>query len=310
MKTVKQWDAILVGDLFIDLVLTGFSSLPGLGEEGFASACDRETGGGAANTACGLSRLGLRTSLLSIAGTDEITWCRQRFAERGVDTSLLITDPASATGITVAVSTPSDRIFYTYYGPNARLPQILKQSETWQLLTAARHVHIAMPLDPVLLAALADWLHGHGVSTSIDVGWQEDWLSSAASPQALALVDWFLPNEHEAERMTGQSDPRRMLDWFRRHGVQGVALKLGAQGSTSPALGEFRVVPSIAVTPIDTTGAGDCFNAGFLYGILNDLTVEESLRLGNLCGAFSTEASGGIKGFPTWDVLRSQLAGQ
>ena len=217
---MKQWDAILVGDLFVDLVMTGFPSLPGLGEEGFASACGRETGGGAANTACGLSTLGLRTALLAIVGADEVEWCRQRFAARGVDTSFIMTDPAITTGITVAVSTPQDRIFYSYYGPNAKLPETLEQPGTWERLAAARHIHFAMPVDPKLLKELADWLRTQGTSTSIDVGWQEAWLANAVSRSALKHVDWFLPNEREAERMTGEPDAKRMLAWFAAHGVK------------------------------------------------------------------------------------------
>jgi len=287
--------------------MTGFPSLPGLGEEGFASACGRETGGGAANTACGLSSLGLRAALLAIAGADEMAWFQQRFGARGVDASLMMTDPELATAITVAVSTPQDRIFYTYYGPNARLPATLAARHTWELLAQARHVHFAMPLDPQLLADLGDWLRARETSTSIDVGWQETWLADPISRPALAHVDWFLPNEHEAERMSGETEPKLMIDWFRRQGARGVALKLGREGSTAMRLDEFRVVSSIPVSPVDTTGAGDCFNAGFLYGVLKGMPIDGCLRLGNLCGAFSTQAPGGIAGFPSWDRLREFL---
>ncbi len=304
MSATKHWDAILAGDLFVDLVMTGFSSLPGLGEEGFASSCDRETGGGAANTACGLSKLGLRTAMLAIAGADEIAWCRQRFNARGVDTSLVVTHPSEATAITVAISTPQDRIFYTYYGPNAELPVLLAKTETWKLLAQARHVHFAMPVEPQLLAELGDWLRAQGVSTSIDAGWQEAWLSDVKSGRALAHIDWFLPNEREAQRMTGESDVKQVIEWFRRQGARGVALKLGQRGSTANGL---EIVPSIPVTPVDTTGAGDCFNAGFLYGVLNEMPVADCLRLGNVCGAYSTGTPGGIAGFPSWDLLRNEL---
>lgn len=304
MNEPKRWDAILAGDLFIDLVMTGFSSLPGFGEEGFAQACGRETGGGAANTACGLAKLGLRTALLAIAGADEIDWFRERFAERNVDTSLLRADPELATAITVAVSTPLDRIFYTYNGPNAKLHDTLAEPETWELLAEARHVHFAFPLAPELLATVADWLRERGTTTSIDVGWREDWLDSTSVAAALGHVDWFLPNEREANRMTRETNPTAMLGWFQRQGARGVALKLGPEGSTSTG----ALVPSIPVNPMDTTGAGDCFNAGFLYGLLTGLPVEICLRLGNVCGALSTEAAGGIAGFPS--LARLQAVGE
>jgi sugar/nucleoside kinase (ribokinase family) len=304
---MKRWDAIVVGDLFIDLVMTGFDALPGLGEEGFASACGRETGGGVANTSCGLAALGLRSALFAIAGADEISWFRQRFAARGVNTSMLSVHPTDATAITVAVSTPRDRIFYTYYGANALLPELLARPETRESFAAARHVHFAYPVPPLLLADLAQWLHERGTSTSIDVGWQQAWLTDARSLEALSHVDWFLPNEKEAERMTGESEPERMLEWFREQCTARVALKLGPEGSAATTESGFQVVPSIAVTPVDTTGAGDCFDAGFLYGLLSGMTIDQCLRCGNICGALSTEAAGGITGFPTLERLRGLL---
>ncbi len=303
----KQWDVIVAGDLFIDLVMTGFSKLPGMGEEGFASAMERETGGGVATTSCGLSALGLRAGVFGVVGADEIDWFRTRFSQRGVDTSMLMAHPAEPTAITVAVSTPRDRIFYTYYGANALLPELLGRSETRERFMGARHVHFAYPVEPRLLAELAQWLRARGTTTSIDVGWQEAWLADPATIPALAHLDWFLPNEREAEGVTGESEPERMLAWFRERGVRGVALKLGPQGSAVSVEGEFRAVKSIAVTPLDTTGAGDCFDAGFLYGVLRGLPIEKSLRCGNICGALSTEAAGGIAGFPSLERLRALI---
>jgi len=304
MSGDKQWDAIVAGDLFIDLIMTGFPSLPRLGEEGFAATCERETGGGVANTSCGLARLGLRTALLAIAGADEIEWFGKRFAARGVDTSMLIAHPTVPSAITVAVSTPQDRVFYTYYGPNSELPELLGRSATWERLAGARHVHFAFPVAPRLLADLAQWLRQGGTTTSIDVGWQEGWLADPASMAALAHVDWFLPNDHEAERLTGESKPDRMLAWFRQRGVPGVVVKLGPRGSAVSIQGECVAAPSIPVTPVDTTGAGDCFNAGFLYGVLRGMPLDECLRFGNVCGALSTQAAGGIAGFPTPEQVR------
>lgn len=303
----KQWDAIVVGDLFIDLILTGFPALPGLGEEGFAEACRRETGGGVANTSCGLAKLGMRAALLAIAGAEEMEWFRARFAAHGVDTSMLAAHPTQPTAITVAVSTPRDRIFYTYYGPNAELPDRLAAPETRERLAAARHVHFAFPVPPRLLAGLGQWLRERGTTTSIDVGWQEAWLADPASMDALKQVDWFLPNDHEAERLTGETAPAAMLAWLRDRGIRGAVIKLGPRGSAVFADGECRIVSSISVTPVDTTGAGDCFNAGFLYGVLRGLPILECLRMANICGALSTLAAGGIAGFPPLEQLQEVL---
>lgn len=308
MSQMKQWDVAAVGDLCIDLVMTGFRSLPELGEEGFAESCGRETGGGSANTSCALAKLGLRPALFGVVGADEMEWFRHRFAARGVDAGMVTAATAFSSAITVAVSTPVDRIFYSYYGPNVLLPELLKRPETLDRLSAARHVHFAMPVAAALLTDLAKSLRARGTTTSIDVGWQEKWLDDARSREALAHVDWFLPNEREAERMTGESKPERMLEWFREQCGCGVAIKLGPEGSAALVEHRFTIVPSICVKPVDTTGAGDCFDAGFFYGLLNGMPIEQCLRIGNICGALSTEAVGGIAGSPTLEQVRDYFA--
>jgi len=299
------WDVIVAGDLFIDLVMTGFATLPGLGEEGFASACRRETGGGAANTSCGLARLGLKTAVFGVAGADEIGWFRRCLSARGVDDAMLVEHASEPTAITVAISTQLDRIFYTFYGANVAFPELIAGHETWRQFARARHIHFAYPVEPKLLAAMAQWLRAHGIGTSIDVGWQQPWLDNPDTLGALAHVDWFFPNEHEAQHMTGESEPARMLAWYRRHGVRGVVLKLGPQGSATLIGDHFLSVPSVRVIPLDTTGAGDCFNAGFLYGVLTGLPLDRRLRYGNICGALSTETAGGIAGFPSLERVQA-----
>lgn len=304
MSGAKRRDVISAGDAFIDLVMTGFPSLPKLGEEGFATSCTRETGGGAAHTSSGLAKLGMKSALYCVAGAEEIDWFRHKFSTRGVDTSLVVAHPDQPTAITVAVSTPEDRIFYTYYGANVLFAELLRQPSTWELFTSARHVHFAYPVEAQLLTEMAEWLHTRGTTVSFDLGWHENWLADPASITAIAALDWFLPNDREAERMSGEADPARMVEWFRDHGAQGVVVKLGPKGSIAFRHGEVCSAPSIAVNPIDTTGAGDCFNAGFLYATLSGMTLEDSLKYGNICGALSTQASGGIAGFPTLDRIR------
>ena len=134
----KTLEAVVAGDLFIDLVMTGFRTLPGLGEEGFAQRCDRSPGGGAAHTSSGLARLGLRSAVFGVVGSDSASWMREQFAAQLVDTSMLVEHCGETTAITVAVSTPQDRIFYTHYGANAVFPELLRRPETWERLARER----------------------------------------------------------------------------------------------------------------------------------------------------------------------------
>src|SRR6266550_7090435 len=109
MPDRKIWDVVVVGDLFIDEVLSDFNSLPKLGEEAFARKFRREIGGGAANTACGLAKLGWRVAALGVVGKEDGYWVVRRLIEAGVETAFLENHPDESTGLPVSVSTREDR---------------------------------------------------------------------------------------------------------------------------------------------------------------------------------------------------------
>ena len=294
----KEFDCITVGDLFIDIVMSGFPALPRLGEEAIAQPMRPEVRGGAAITACGLARLGARTSILALVGQSDGAWAVERLQSGGVRTDLTRFHLSEPTGLTVAVSTREDRAFFTYTGANQFLNELLRDPQTPLQLARARHVHFAMPIAPALLRQLAGRLHEAGTTISLDVGWQPGWLEDERSLDALREVDLFFPNEREAERMTGQSSPEGMLQSLAAAGASCVALKLGPRGSMLLCGDEILECPPHPVDALDSTGAGDCFDAGFLHGWLQDASPEECLRLGNLCGALSTRALGGVTAFP------------
>ncbi len=115
----------------------------------------------------------------------------------------------------------------------------------------------------------------------------------------LQHVDIFFPNLPEAQKLTGEENPTAILEYFRAAGVERVALKLGSEGSAfSIARAQLCSRKPPNVKPVDTTGAGDCFDAGFLQAWLAGKSPEICLLQGNICGAFSTLAYGGIAGFP------------
>ncbi|MGA1368890.1 MAG: carbohydrate kinase family protein [Blastocatellia bacterium] len=295
----KRWEVLTVGDVFVDLVLSGFVRWPAPGEEVQAQSLLREVGGGAAITACGLGRLGVTTGLFAAVGSDG-DWLRHRIAEHGVDQTGLQAIDEETTALTVAVSTREDRSFFTYTGANRWLPKLLASGALERrLLQEADHVHFALPIDPGLLRELAAELHACGTTLSLDVGWVEEWLRDPASLAVLSTVDLFLPNEREGEAMTGEVDPAAMLARFAEAGARMVVLKRGAQGAMVRTDGEIVIALPPPVTPVDTTGAGDCFDAGFLAAWRRRLSLKTCLEVGNLCGALSTTAPGGLAGFPT-----------
>ena len=295
----KTWDVVVVGDFFIDIVMSGFSEFPRPGQEAFAKQLRQEIGGGAAITSCALARLNLDVASLGAVGIEDSQWLLKRLTAAGVDASAVQQHPREPTGVTVSVSTPQDRAFYTYYGANEYLPTLLKDRPALDLMAAARHVHLAFAPDPVLCADFVAELQQHHCRVSIDVGWHESWLRDRRNLEVLRKADLFFPNEHEAEAMTGEREPQAMLDAFDKRGLRKVALKLGANGAMLAWEGQrYRCAP-YPVTPLDTTGAGDCFNAGFLYAWLEGEPPECCLQIAAVCGALSTRALGGVAAFPS-----------
>jgi sugar/nucleoside kinase (ribokinase family) len=294
---VKALDAIVAGELYTDLILSGFDFWPQPGQEAFAKEFHREVGGGAANTACGLAKLGSRAAVLGVVGHDG-DWLLRQLERNAVDTSYISRDPAEPTAFTVAVSTPEDRSFLTYPGANRGFPAAIAEAAAAGRLAQAAHVHLAFPPELAAAGELLTAIRASGCTVSLDVGWHERWMRDARVREMLPLLDLFFPNEAEARCITGETDPEMILRWFSAAGLRRVALKLGALGAALLWDGETWFDSPPHVAPIDTTGAGDCFNGGFLHSWLKGDSPEVCLRAANICGALSTEAYGGVAGLP------------
>jgi sugar/nucleoside kinase (ribokinase family) len=303
VKIQKEWDVITAGDVFVDIVLGGFPAWPRPGEEVFAERLHREAGGGAAITACGLAKLGERVAVLAAVSDRDGAWLINRLSDCGVDSHLIHRSSGGETGLTVSISTVEDRALFTYTGVNKELTELLVDPQVWRNLASARHVHLACPVEPDLLVNLAAFLHAEGCRVSIDVGWQTAWLKSQHSLNALREIDFFFPNEREGQLMTGEDEPELILQALNEAGLRGVALKLGERGSMLLYRNEIIRCAPYLVKTVETTGAGDSFNAGFIFAWLKGETPMRCLQTGNVCGALSTRGPGGIANFPTRDEL-------
>ena len=279
-------DFAVAGEIYIDIVMSGFPEWPKPGEEHFATQFRREVGGGAPITAAGLAKLGRGVTLECTVGREDGGWVIQRLKSLGVDTSAIRFDENEPTAATVAVSSPSDRAFFTYRGAN-RNPEGPP--------VAARHTHLAIGLSTHLCDRVG-LLQSKGQTVSADIGWNT---ATSDVLSQLKGVDFFFPNEAEGERITGEREPEAMLHAFARAGFRSVALKLGENGSALLWNGSIYRAPAPKVSPVETTGAGDAFNAGFLHSWMNGGDPVDWLKAGNFCGAMSTRALGGMAGLAT-----------
>jgi sugar/nucleoside kinase (ribokinase family) len=297
-------DVLSAGEIYVDLVMGGFEFYPRRGHEAFARDFGREAGGGAAITACGVARLGTRTGLFAIAGADYHAWIAARLSEFGVEAGALALDPVEPTGFTVAVTSPEDRTFFTYLGANRKFAAAIDAAP----FDGVRHVHLAWAPPWDIAPELIERIHRAGATVSLDCGCHPQWLRDPRALDVLRTVDLFFPNETEASWLIGETDPAAILRRCAEAGLPGVALKLGSEGARLLLKGAIYEAAAHRASPVDTTGAGDCFDAGFLHAWLREESPERCLAVANICGALSTEAYGGIAGFPSRDRLLQELS--
>jgi sugar/nucleoside kinase (ribokinase family) len=293
---MKRRNVAVVGEIYMDHIFMGFQSWPKPGEEVFTQQYAQEVGGGGAITACALARLGRSVSLIGVVGSEDRPWLERRFANFGVSLDVLHSGNGR-TGVTVSVSTTEDRSFFTYIGENTHLTKHLMSQSVIDTLVQSGHVHFALPLPASTAGQILPLLRSAGCTVSLDVGHHVGWLRDPANRRICAAVDHLLPNKYEAELLCG-TNAKSYLDFTQRNGWRSGVVKLGARGAAMRQEAHTWRVASPSVKVVDTTGAGDAFNAGFIDGLLDEATGEECLRRGCVCGSMSTRVAGALGGLP------------
>ena len=300
MSSDKLFDVVVVGELNADLILQG-DVTPEFGQvEKIVDDATLTIGSSSAIFACGVARLGLRVAFIGKIGDDEFGRFMQHELEtRGVDISGVVVDDRVKTGLGVILSRGNDRAILTHLGSIAAL----RYEEIDQtLLFRARHLHLGsyFLLHNLLpdIPTLFETAQAHGLTTSLDTNYDpaEKWNSGLAA--VLCHTNVFLPNQTELCAIAGLGDTEAALDRLVQRGPT-VAVKLGSQGAIARRGDEVARVDSLPVTVVDTTGAGDSFDAGFIYGYLAGWDLSRSLQLACVCGALSTRAAGGTAAQPT-----------
>jgi sugar/nucleoside kinase (ribokinase family) len=148
------------------------------------------------------------------------------------------------------------------------------------------------------LAAFAHLAHDRGMRVIVDCGWDEPWLTSRQIRTLMPLADIVFANEPEACAIAGVGEPVLALRLLGEI-VPFVVVKRGASGASAIVGGREYHAPTETVDVVDATGAGDCFNAGFLYGLIQNRPIADCLRFGNVCGGMAVGVPGGYAGAPT-----------
>lgn len=290
---------LTAGEAFEDLVFVGLERLPAPGEEIKTDRFHATIGGGAVITAIGAARLGVATAIAS--GLSDAAVTRLRREKVRVHNLRRAGEPHA---ISAALSTGAERSFVTFNGVNTVLEP--------RLMTAlarphATHVHLALcPTDLARWTRLVKRLRKDGVTVSWDFGWNESLADRDELAALMDALDFVFLNELEAPlyaRVDALDDAYPVL----RARQAAVIVKLGALGSRW-LRGEGDVVmPAPRVDAVDTTGAGDAFNAGFLAAWLRGGHPAHCLATGNAVGAASTRAAGGLDALPLATKLPALL---
>jgi len=301
---------LAIGDLNVDIIVSGMKEFPRMGREIRCEDVRTVLGGSASIFACRLGQLGAQVDILGVVGDDQYgRIVLETLRANGVGVDHVIIRGDIRTGVTISLTYPEDKALITFMGSIGALRPSDIRSE---VLREYDHVHISsIYFQPKILDYIPEIFREAemmGLTTSLDT--QDDpsgryehiW-------EILEHTDIFLPNEREAMEIAEASS---LIEAIEKIGskVEVLAVKLGSKGAVGMEGDRIVRVEPIRISPKDTTGAGDSFDAGFIYYYLcRKMSLEDSLRFANAMGALSCLYIGGAGGKITEEAVLRFMRG-
>jgi sugar/nucleoside kinase (ribokinase family) len=302
----NNMDAIVIGELNVDIILNEIESFPVIGKEIIANAMSLTLGSSSAIFASNLSSLGARVGFIGKVGDDPFARVvLATLEQKKVNTSHIIKSTSLNTGATIVLNYDQDRANVTY--PGAMNDLRLKDID-FGFLTRAGHMHFSSCfLQPGIrndLVTLFRRAKESGLTTSFDAQWDPEEKWDLPLEELLPFVDVFLPNTEEFKFLTRSTTIDEGIRKI-QHVAHYVVIKNGSDGAlawdgrsllTRPAFLNDHVV--------DCIGAGDSFNAGFIYEFIHHKPLLQCLETGALTGAINTTRAGGTGAFENRGMIR------
>jgi sugar/nucleoside kinase (ribokinase family) len=298
------FDLLVSGRPSVDVMFSGLREWPALGKDIDADGLGL-CAGTSFNTPAAANRIGLRVAYVATIGDDPWSrMIRDEFEAEGLSTEFVEVEHRPLPGVSVALNLHGDRGFVTHWEDGDMYDERLHERALGVVARVdARHLHAYVDEAPDL-EALA---RARGMTVSLDAWGGPWWSSPHPLTDLLANADVLFANEAEAAAMSGEDSLERALERLAAH-CGCVVIKRGAAGAVALAAGVTRAVAADPAELVDTTGAGDCFNAGFLTGWLGGLPLGDSLALGVVCGSRAVGDYGGYRGCPREPELRAIAA--
>lgn len=299
----REVDVLVLGEINPDVIVRAVDPRPQFGQvERLVDTIDLVVGSSSAIFACGAARLGLRVAFVGVVGDDAMgRFMLDTMRTQGIDVSACRVHPVVPTGVSVILAGPADRAILTAPGT---VPLLRDEDVPAPLFDRARHLHVGSvflldALRPRLAERFAAAQRA-GITTSFDCNWDPTGAWDGGLGPILAQTTVFLPNAAEALRITGREVIEEAAAALAALGPRVVAVKCGADGALAAQPdGTITRVPAPVVDAVDTTGAGDSFDAGFLAAWLAGRPLRDCLALGVSCGSLSTRGVGGTSAQPT-----------
>lgn len=278
----------------VDLLYQGFDRLADVGEELYCKDFSLQLGGGLPATLINLGRLGIETKIATELGNDIFSnFAKEKFIENGVEPTNLYNGDKIPLNITSAIILPKDRTFYSYGKGNIEPDDKALES----FYSIAKGCKICMMQLGGFLPVY-EKLKAEGTKLVLDTGWDDE-MSFEKYDDFLTLADYYTPNRKEAMRISGENTPEMAAQALRKY-FDKVVVKVDADGCIGIDDDKEFFVPSIdEFKNVDSTGAGDAFLAGFMYGIFYDYSLKDCIEFGNITGGKAVTAVGALSAYVT-----------
>jgi sugar/nucleoside kinase (ribokinase family) len=292
---------LVIGELNVDLIVSGLPSLPAFGQELTCTGCSRALGSSSAIFSRALAGLGAQVDFMGKVGADDNgRFMVAQLHEVGIGTLGVVVDPEIQTGVTISLTYTDEKAQITYLGSIA---DYQFSDVNLGLLGDYAHLHMAsmylqtglQPAFPTLLGRAREL----GLTTSLDPGWDPKERWDAGLFESLSVVNILFVNEHEVKAIA-RTEMVSQASMALAEYVDLVVAKLGAGGALVAGLDGMLEAPAFPAEVVDTTGAGDSFNAGFIYRyVVQGGSKAEALRFANACGAIAVTRVGGASSVPS-----------
>lgn len=301
----KEFDVIVVGELNVDLILNKIESFPEMGKEKLAQTMTLTLGSSSAIFASNLSSLGAKVSFIGKIGDDSFgKLIMDSLSGKKVDTSMVLTSGKVNSGATIVLNFDEDRAMVTYQGAmnDLKLSDINPDD-----LKRARHLHFSsFYLQPGIrndVGNLFKLAKENGLTTSFDMQWDPEEKWEMNYKEVLPYVDIFLPNEQEIKNLTKTDDINEAITKINDYSNV-VCIKMGSKGSLLHTKeGDILRKPFLNTNVVDAIGAGDSFNAGFVFKFIEGGQLNACQEFGNLIGAINTTEAGGTTAFSNYETI-------